>query len=71
MHPPFLILYGDRDLPRTGQDAEQMAAALKGAGNSAEAHEIANHAHMDMINGVVNPADRGLRLVLEFIKRPA
>src|SRR5438105_10145952 len=51
-HPPFLILYGDRDLPRTGEDAQQMAKALKAAGNSADVHEIAGHAHMDMITGV-------------------
>ena len=70
-HPPFLILYGDRDLPRTGQDAEQMVTALKGAGNSAEAHEIANHAHMDMINGVMSPSDAGLRYMLGFIRSVA
>jgi acetyl esterase/lipase len=67
MHPPFLILYGDMDMPRTGEDAEQMAKALKGAGNSAEVHEIGGHAHMDMITGVMNPSDAGLRFVLGFI----
>jgi len=67
VHPPFLILYGDMDMPRTGEDAEQMAKALKGAGNSAEVHEIAGHAHMDMITGVMNPSDAGLRFVLGFI----
>ena len=60
-HPPFLILYGDMDMPRTGEDAEQMAIALKGAGNSAEVHDIGEHAHMDMITGVMNPSDEGLR----------
>jgi acetyl esterase/lipase len=68
-HPPFLILYGDRDAPRTGQDAEQMAKALKAAGNSADVHEIADHAHMDMITGIMSPDDAGLRFVLEFIRR--
>ena len=67
-HPPFLILYGDKDLPRTGQDAGQMANALKGAGNSADVHEIADHAHMDMITGVMNPADAGLKYMLGFLK---
>src|SRR5665213_267665 len=65
-HPPFLILYGDKDAPRTGQDAELMAKALKGAGNSAEVHEIAGHAHMDMITGVMDPADAGLKYILGF-----
>ena len=68
-HPPFLILYGDRDMPRTGDDAQQMAKALKDAGNSADAHEIAGHAHMDMITGVTNPSDQGLRFMLAFIGR--
>jgi acetyl esterase/lipase len=68
-HPPFLILYGDRDMPRTGDDAQQMAKALKDAGNSADAHEIAGHAHMDMITGVMNPSDQGLRFMLAFIGR--
>jgi acetyl esterase/lipase len=68
-HPPFLILYGDMDLPRTGEDATQMAKALVNAGNSAEVHEIAGHAHMDMITGVMNPGDEGLRYVLRFLRQ--
>jgi acetyl esterase/lipase len=68
-HPPFLILYGDRDLPRTGEDAQQMAKALKDAGNSADVHEIGGHAHMDMITGVTNPSDEALRFMLAFIGR--
>jgi acetyl esterase/lipase len=67
-HPPFLILYGDRDAPRTGQDASAMTQALKGAGNRAEVHEIADHAHMDMITGIMSPGDPGLRFVLGFIR---
>jgi acetyl esterase/lipase len=67
-HPPFLILYGDMDMPRTGEDAQQMAMALKNAGNVAEVHEIGGHAHMDMITGVTNPADAGLRFLLTFIR---
>jgi acetyl esterase/lipase len=68
-HPPFLILYGDKDLPRTGQDAAQMAKALVAAGNSADVHEIADHAHMDMITGIMSPSDPGLKLLLEFVRR--
>jgi acetyl esterase/lipase len=67
-HPPFLILYGDMDLPRTGEDALQMAQALKGEKNSADVHEIAGHAHMDMITGVMDPADEGLKYVLGFLR---
>jgi acetyl esterase/lipase len=68
-HPPYLILYGDMDSPRTGQDASAMAQALKAAGNAADVHEIAGHAHMDMITGVMSPSDPGLRFMLEFIRR--
>jgi acetyl esterase/lipase len=67
-HPPFLILYGDQDAPRTGQDAQQMAKALEDAGNSAEVHEIANHAHMDMITGIMSPSDPGLKFILDFVR---
>src|SRR5215831_19728993 len=67
-HPPFLILYGDMDAPRTGQDAAAMTQALKAAGNSAEVHEIAGHAHMDMITGIMSPSDPGLRFMLSFIR---
>jgi acetyl esterase/lipase len=70
-HPPFLILYGDMDLPRTGEDARAMAKALKDAGNSAEVHEIAGHAHMDMITGVTDPSDAGLRFMLGFVRSAA
>jgi acetyl esterase/lipase len=69
--PPFLILYGDRDAPRTAQDATAMAQALKAAGNSADVHEIADHAHMDMITGIMSPADPGLKFMLAFIRRVA
>jgi acetyl esterase/lipase len=68
-HPPFLILYGDQDAPRTGQDAAQMAKALVGAGNEADVHEIADHAHMDMITGIMSPSDPGLKFILEFVRR--
>jgi acetyl esterase/lipase len=67
-HPPFMILYGDMDIPRTGEDAQQMAKALKAAGNSADVHEIAGHAHMDMITGVTDPADGGLKYMLGFLR---
>ena len=70
-HPPFLILYGDRDAPRTGQDALAMAQALKASGNDADVHEIADHAHMDMITGIMSPADPGLRFMLAFVRRVA
>jgi acetyl esterase/lipase len=68
-HPPFLILYGDKDLPRTGQDAEQMAKALNAAGTKADVHEIADHAHMDMVTGMMSPDDAGLRFAVEFIRK--
>jgi acetyl esterase/lipase len=68
-HPPFLLLYGDKDAPRTREDAEQMAAALKMAGTPAEVHELADHAHMDVISGVRSPADEGLRLILAFVNK--
>ncbi len=67
-HPPFLILYGDRDMPRTGEEAAEMSAALRRAGNSADVHEIAGHAHMDMITGVTNPSDEGLKYILQFVR---
>lgn len=67
-HPPFLILYGDMDAPRTGQDAEQMAKAMRAAGGSADVHEIANHAHMDMITGIMSPSDQGLKFILDFVR---
>jgi acetyl esterase/lipase len=68
-HPPFLILYGDKDAPRTGQDAEAMANAMLAAGGAAEVHEIANHAHMDMITGIMSPSDQGLTFILDFVRR--
>jgi acetyl esterase/lipase len=70
-HPSFLILYGDKDAPRTGQDAAAMTQALKAAGNSADVHEIADHAHMDMITGIMSPVDPGLKFMLAFIRRVA
>jgi acetyl esterase/lipase len=67
-HPPFLILYGDKDAPRTGEDAEAMAKALRAAGSRADVHQLADHAHMDMITGIMSPSDPGLRFILDFIR---
>jgi acetyl esterase/lipase len=67
-HPPFLILYGDRDAPRTGQEAGLMATALKEAGNTVDVHELADHAHMDMITGIRTPSDPGLQFILDFVR---
>jgi acetyl esterase/lipase len=69
LHPPFLILYGDKDMPRTGRDAEQMAKALNAAGTKADVHEISDHAHMDMVTGMMSPDDPGLRFAVEFIRK--
>jgi acetyl esterase/lipase len=66
-HPPFLILYGDKDAPRTGQDAEEMAKALRAAGCTADAHELPDHAHMDTITGIMSPTDPGLKFILDFV----
>jgi acetyl esterase/lipase len=68
-HPPFLILYGDKDAARTGQDAEEMAKALRAAGCVADVHELADHAHMDTITGIMSPSDPGLKFILEFVGR--
>jgi acetyl esterase/lipase len=68
-HPPFLILYGDKDSPRTGQDAEAMAKAMLAAGGAADVHEVADHAHMDMITGIMSPSDPGLKFILDFVRR--
>jgi dipeptidyl aminopeptidase/acylaminoacyl peptidase len=68
-HPPFLILYGDKDAPRTGQDAEEMAKALRAAGCTADVHELADHAHMDTITGIMSPSDPGLGFILDFVRR--
>jgi acetyl esterase/lipase len=68
-HPPFLILYGDKDASRTGQDAEEMAKALRAAGCTADAHELVDHAHMDTITGIMSPSDPGLKFILEFVGR--
>lgn len=68
-HPPFLILYGDKDSPRTGEDAEQMTKALRAAGCAADVHELADHAHMDTITGIMLPSDPGLKFILQFVRR--
>lgn len=65
--PPFLILYGDGDAPRTRDEAVKMKEALIAAGASAESHEIGDRNHMQMVLDLVREGDPGGRLVLAFI----
>jgi hypothetical protein len=46
-----------------------MAKALRAAGCAADVHELADHAHMDMITGIMSPSDPGLKYILDFVRR--
>jgi acetyl esterase/lipase len=67
--PPFLILYGDGDAPRTREDGEAMTRALVAAGSTARSQEIGNRNHMQMVLDLVQDGDPGARLVLDFISK--
>jgi hypothetical protein len=46
-----------------------MVKALQEAGCAAEVHELADHAHMDTITGIMSPSDPGLKFILDFVRR--
>ncbi len=67
--PPFLILYGDRDLPLLGPMAREFHAALKKAGSAAELCPIDDRNHNTIMFRLHQPDDPTGARILAFLQR--
>jgi hypothetical protein len=66
---PFLVLYGDHDMPARAEENAYFVALMKGAGNNVtEGHQIADRTHGSIVSKMVTEGDPGRVALLEFIR---
>src|SRR5205807_151607 len=66
-HPPFLILYADKDFKGCAQMSKNFCAALQGNHGEAHIQEISNRDHMSVVRNMTNQDDPARKALLEFI----
>jgi acetyl esterase/lipase len=67
--PPFLILYGDRDVRPMREDARRMTDALEKNGTTVESREIRSHGHIQMVMHIGTPGDPVGDAIAWFVAR--
>jgi acetyl esterase/lipase len=67
-HPPFLIAYGDGDLPHLDRMAEDMHAALKKCDCTSTLMKLKDRNHYTIIMKVIDDSDPLHKAVREFVK---
>jgi len=68
-HPPFLLIYADKDYPKFDQYAETMCAALKKSNNAAETLQVKDRTHITIMVQMSREDDPATQAVLGFIAR--
>jgi acetyl esterase/lipase len=68
-HPPFLIMYGDKDFPTCDRQSEDMCAALQKAKCEASSLKIEGRDHIAIVMRIVNQDDDVTQAALEFIAK--
>ena len=66
-HPPFLILYAERDFPTCDRVSREFCAALQKVGCSAKCNEIADRDHITIITWFSRESDDAFQAALQFI----
>lgn len=67
--PPFLVIWGDKDMAGLPSDAKRFAAALKKAKRPVESHEIKNRTHLTISSKIGGKEDKTSELILAFLRR--
>ena len=66
---PFLVLYGDHDMPARAEENAYFVALMKGAGNEfTTGKQIADRTHGSIVSKMINADDPGREAVMEFIR---
>jgi acetyl esterase/lipase len=68
-HPPFLFIYGDRDLPLLGLMADNMCASLKKAECEAATLEVKKRDHVGIMTKMIEEDDPARKAILEFVAK--
>lgn len=68
-HPPFLLLYGDNDLPTLGVMAEEMGRALKKCDCDAAVRQIDKRDHISIMTSLLENEDPTRSALLEFVQK--
>ncbi len=68
-HPPFLILYGDKDFPTCDKMSEDFCKALKNCKCEVCTQEVKERDHMSIIIRIGNDEDPATQAMLEFIAK--
>ncbi len=69
-HPPFLVMYADRDLPTLGGMAEQMGQALKKCTCDVDVVKVEDRDHISILVGMVTKDEDPTRAaLLDFVKK--
>jgi acetyl esterase/lipase len=66
--PPFLLLYGDHDIPTLGRMAEDMDAELKKNKCDSECLKMAHRSHISIMTSMVEEKDEARRAIVQFIQ---
>jgi acetyl esterase/lipase len=68
-HPPFLLIYADKDLPTLNFQSEQMCNKLTDCQCEARTVKIADRTHISIITSMVNEADPANQEIFEFLAK--
>jgi acetyl esterase/lipase len=66
-HPPFLLLYGDKDFPAFDLMAENMCKELKKCDCEASTRKIASRNHITIMTRLLEDEDPTRKAILDFI----
>lgn len=69
VHPPFLILIAEKDLPTQPGTAEEFHRTLRRAGCAAQLLKVPHRNHSSLLFSAITPDDPAARAMLEFLRR--
>ena len=66
---PFLVLYGDHDMPARAEENAYFVALMQGAGNKVTVgRQIADRTHGSIMSKMINADDPGREALLDFMR---
>lgn len=70
-HPPFLLVYAEREIPGLDQMAKDMHAALSKAACEVTLNEIKERTHISIIIGAITASDALTVMMRDFVEKHA
>ena len=67
--PPFLVISAERDLPMLPEMAEELVAAIKRKGGSADLLQVKDRQHSTVLFRAVTPTDPAAKAILSFVAK--